>query len=163
MSGMLLVFGALTIKKIYDRAHLPPPDIVRSLSHDSLVLQNGQHLDTAKLQGRVVVVLSWASWCPSCSVKLQTLSELKKIYGERLEVLAVNRGEEKSTMNDYRAFAHLPENISYVEDPSDIYFKQVDGRSMPELIIFSKDGKIQSHLFDVPSLDELKSIIDRVL
>ena len=54
-------------------------------------------------------------------------------------------------------------NISYVEDPRDIYFKQVDGRSMPELIIFSKDGKIQSHLFDVPSLDEIKLLVERVL
>jgi thiol-disulfide isomerase/thioredoxin len=63
----------------------------------SLTDLNGHPLTTDQLDGRVVLVEFWATWCPPCRSTLQWLGELKQKYGDKIAVvaLAVESPEDK--------------------------------------------------------------------
>src|SRR6476620_5219558 len=45
---------------------------------------------------QIIVAYAWASWCPYCAAEMQALATLKKTYGEKIQILAINRAEPVS-------------------------------------------------------------------
>jgi len=44
---------------------------------------SGEPVDVASLRGRVVVVVFWASWCPSCRAEMAELNALRNAYADK--------------------------------------------------------------------------------
>jgi thiol-disulfide isomerase/thioredoxin len=61
-------------------AALPPLDL-RDIE--------GRRIESADLAGRVVIVEFWATWCPPCRSTLGWLGEVKRRYGDLVEVVTV--------------------------------------------------------------------------
>lgn len=99
--------------------------------------------------GKVMVVMSWASWCPQCVTDLQNLGNLAKEYnGRDVVFMAINRAEDRYTAERYlNTMPPLPGELRMILDDSDYYFMHSAGYAMPETIIFTADGAIalQSH------------------
>ncbi len=129
----------------------------------TLATEDGHSFDSTQLGKKPMVVATWATWCPSCTDMLTTLGAVKETFGDRVEIVAVNRKEEKSTIDSFRASVSLPKNITYVTDGADAYFKNSDGRSMPEIIIYDKDGKMHEHALAAMTKDELMKTLQNLL
>lgn len=129
----------------------------------TLTTEDGHSFDSTQLGKKPMIVATWATWCPSCTEMLVTLEKVKEIFGDRVEIIAVNRKEEKSTIDSFRAAFALPKNLTYVNDGSDAYFKNSDGRSMPEISIYDQNGNIREHALAAMSKDELTHILDDLL
>jgi|GEM_PF-3884796 len=129
----------------------------------ALTTEDGRGFDSTQLGKKPMIVATWATWCPSCSDMLTTLGAVKAAYGDRIEVIAVNRKEEKSTVDSFRAAVSLPKNITYVTDGADAYFKNSDGRSMPEIIIYDKEGKLREHALAALNKAEIIKILEDLL
>ena len=51
--------------------------------------QQGKPVTAAEVEGRVVLVEFWATWCPPCRSTLEWLSALQRQHGDRIAVLAL--------------------------------------------------------------------------
>jgi thiol-disulfide isomerase/thioredoxin len=62
----------------------------------------GRAVDLKAMQGRVLVVNFWATWCEPCRDEMPSLARLQeKLKGKPFEVLAVNYGESRSKVADF--------------------------------------------------------------
>jgi len=54
--------------------------------------------------GRVVLVNFWATWCPPCRVEIPELIQLKREYGDRLEIVGISEDDDppESVLNFVR-------------------------------------------------------------
>ncbi len=161
-SGLML-YGAFMLREYLGNRNTAQSEVIRTLSVPGLSLESGGSLDLGTLNGRVVVVVSWATWCPSCHQLLQDLDRAKERFGDKLEVVAVDRAEEPQVVRDYRKAFPLPGRITYVTDQDDAYFNTIEGRSMPELIIYDQEGGVVEHRIDVPSFDVLMTRLDGLI
>lgn len=65
-------------------------------------LLDGKSLPAAALQGKTVLVVFWATWCPSCQ---RELPELQKLYDRHrakgLEILALSVDADSFTVEEF--------------------------------------------------------------
>jgi thiol-disulfide isomerase/thioredoxin len=62
----------------------------------------GKSVSLRDLQGRVVLVNFWATWCGPCKEELPGLVRLRKtLAGKPFELVTVNDGESAETINRY--------------------------------------------------------------
>ncbi len=70
-------------------------DEARRQALAALPYMQGETLDAASLQDRVVVLTFFASWCPPCHVEFDYLNSLRQSYDERqVAIVAVNIFED---------------------------------------------------------------------
>lgn len=114
--------------------------------------------------GKIIVVMSWASWCPQCGNDLIELGKLTQEYKDKkVSILAVNRAEDKYSAQRFLDSVHPPTELRIVLDSSDYYFNHSDGYAMPETIIFNKDGSIALHQRGDINVSEVKQVLDDLL
>ncbi|MBZ5641521.1 MAG: TlpA family protein disulfide reductase [Acidobacteriia bacterium] len=54
----------------------------------------GKPVTNADWPGKVVLVNFWATWCPPCRMEIPELLELKKEYGDRLEIIGISEDDD---------------------------------------------------------------------
>ncbi len=61
-------------------------------------LTNGKSFVLSENKGKVVLINFWATWCGPCVEELPAIEKLQKEYGDKIEIVAVNYGEDKKTV-----------------------------------------------------------------
>lgn len=114
--------------------------------------------------GKIIVVSSWASWCPQCA---QDIGRLDKVAGEfkdkEVVFLAINRAENPYTAERFLNTFNKPEHVRIILDPGDHFFAENAGYAMPETIVYDKNGEVKSHQRGDLNTDELKKAIFEAL
>jgi len=107
----------------------------------TLPLLGGGNATLSAYKGKVVILSFWTTWCPSCQQMMPTLDRLyQRFRNQGLEVLAVNSGENASTVQRYiqtlgYTFPVLFDSNDRVSDIYDIYY-------LPTTFIIDTEGKI---------------------
>ena len=108
--------------------------------------RGGSVIDLAALQGKVVVVTFWGSWCGPCRRELPMLGKVQEVVGrEHLEVIAVNFKEPRRDFNAViRANKDL--DLTYVHDERGVISDRYGVTALPNMFIIGQDGLIaQTH------------------
>lgn len=72
------------------------------VSWPTIQLVDGARLEAPALDGRVVLVVFWATWCPLCRTELPELQRfLAAQRGGDIEVLAISLDEAPAEVRDY--------------------------------------------------------------
>jgi thiol-disulfide isomerase/thioredoxin len=108
----------------------------------SLSDTTGQHVELSELNGKLVLVNLWATWCEPCLREMPSLERLQSRIGERIAVLAVSedRGGNK-TVEPFVAKLGLKSVKVYIDPKSDVGHA-FGARGLPTSFLIDREGKV---------------------
>jgi thiol-disulfide isomerase/thioredoxin len=106
-----------------------------------VTLLDGRTLPASALEGRVVVVEIWASWCPFCKRQNPVLQQLYDAHGGRdLEMLTFSIDREPAKARAYMAEHKYTFPAAMAMAQSERWFGPREG--LPEVYVVGRDGRI---------------------
>lgn len=94
------------------------------------------------IDGKVVLVDFWASWCLPCKQSFPALNEINKGYATRgLVIVGVNVDEQRGAME--RFLKSTPAAFAIVRDAKQKLVAAVDAEAMPATVILDAAGKVR--------------------
>lgn len=160
---MMLVTG-LAAWAVAAVAMAAPTDAVRLDDETAAAIYALEHLDgaplPATLEGRVVVVTFFASWCPPCHVEFRQLEKIHAAYGERgVTVIAFNIFEAAGRFADGGERLGLfldkyqPDYPILAADDriADLFG---DVRRIPTVTVFDRTGEARLHFIHERGSDQ---------
>jgi thiol-disulfide isomerase/thioredoxin len=129
-----------------------------------LTLQNysGEEVDIAK-QNKPTVINSWAGWCSFCKKELKDFAQIQDKLKDKIKIIAINRAEEKQKAKGYTDNLGVTNDLIFLLDPKDKFYKQIGGFAMPETVLVNKNGEIVFHKRGPMDAEELKQKINKFL
>jgi thiol-disulfide isomerase/thioredoxin len=108
----------------------------------SLSDTTGQSVELSELQGKLVLVNLWATWCEPCLREMPSLERLQSRLGGRIAVLAVSedRGGNK-TVEPFIAKLGLKSVKIYIDPKSEVGHA-FGARGLPTSFVISREGKV---------------------
>jgi thiol-disulfide isomerase/thioredoxin len=108
----------------------------------------GRRLSRADLDGRVVLVELWATWCPPCRGTLRWVGDLKKRWGDRLAVVAIAVESEEPKVRRLAGELNLP--LTWVLGTPDLVRAFGDVSAVPTLLLFDRTGRSAAAFYGAP-------------
>ena len=94
-----------------------------------------------ELQGRIMLIDFWASWCAPCKESFPVMKELHEKFSTRgFVILAISVDEEKSAMQAFLKKNLVP--FAIVRDPAGKAPEAFGAGTMPTSFVIGADGKI---------------------
>ena len=144
----------------------PAPDVTLPvLKTDAARTAGVTELSLADLQGRVVIVNFWASWCGPCRIEQPDLNQVHALLPDT-EVVLIGVNIEDTAAN---ARAHLTEfDVGYLSlfDPVNELagrFSGVGARTIPTTIFLDLEGRVAARLLGLTDMREIVALADAVL
>jgi len=108
----------------------------------------GRRLSRRDLDGRVVLVELWATWCPPCRSTLHWVGDLKKRWGDRLAVVAIAVESDETKVRRLTGELNLP--LTWVIGTPDLVRAFGDVSAVPTLLLFDKTGRSAAAFYGAP-------------
>jgi thiol-disulfide isomerase/thioredoxin len=106
----------------------------------------GQKVDLRALQGRVVLVNFWATWCEPCIAEMPSMQRLReKLSGQPFEVLAVNYGESRPKVEAFLHKAGL--SLHVLLDPEKDAAEGWGAKGLPMSFLVDARGEVRYWVF----------------
>jgi thiol-disulfide isomerase/thioredoxin len=144
----------------------PAPDVTLPVLQTDAALAAGvTALSLADLQGRVVIVNFWASWCGPCRIEQPDLNQVHALLPDT-EVVLVGVNIEDTEAN---ALAHLDEfDVAYLSlfDPVNELagrFSGIGARTIPTTIFLDLEGRVAARLLGLTDTREIVALADAVI
>lgn len=103
---------------------------------------NGEKVTLSQLQGKIVLLDFWASWCTPCREELPMLDILQKTYGKHgFEVIAVNIDNKEENALKFLEKGRVGLRALWDKDKKVV--ASYDVNTMPTTFIIDKRGMIR--------------------
>ena len=107
---------------------------------------SGRAVDLHSLQGRVVLVNFWATWCEPCIAEMPSIARLRaNRSGRPFEVLAVNYGESRAKIQSFLEKEKL--DLTVLLDPDETAADAWGAKGLPMSFLVDANGKIRYWVF----------------
>ena len=143
----------------------PVPDVTLPVLPSDAALAAGEtELSLADLQGRVVVVNFWASWCGPCRIEQPDLNAVDALLPDD-EVVLVGVNIEDTEAN---ALVHLAEfDVPYLSvfDPVNELagrFEGIGARTIPSTVFVDTEGRVAARVLGLTDAREIAGLVDAV-
>jgi thiol-disulfide isomerase/thioredoxin len=104
----------------------------------SLQTPDGKSVDFSSSAGKVIILNSWATWCPPCLAEMPSLQSLYNDYGKKVDFYFVST-EEAETLRQFMARKNysFPVYMETTAAPAVLL-----SSALPTTFVISKTGKI---------------------
>jgi len=123
----------------------------------------GNNVSLEAFRGRPLVINSWAVWCPFCREELPDFARLQKEFGDDIVVIAIDRQETLGKAKGYTDELGITNDMLFLLDSSDSFYKSIGGFSMPETIFLNDNGEIVVHKRGPMGLDEMREHVAKII
>lgn len=104
------------------------------------------------VEGRVIWVDFWASWCVPCRRSFPWLNTMHRRYGpDGLQIIAVNLDKDRALADGF--LAEVPAEFSLRFDPAGGLAKQFGVQAMPSSYLLDADGTVLATHFGFKTAD----------
>jgi peroxiredoxin len=135
VSTFLAVYGqndTTTFTKVGDKA---PQFACRTI--------DGKTIDISKLQGKIIMINFFATWCGPCNIELPVLQKnIWEKYRNNQDFVLIILGREHSEKEVKEFVTKKNFTMPFAPDPGRAVFKLFASQSIPRNVIIGKDGKI---------------------
>ena len=141
------------------------PDLARAIMAPpfSVTTIDGQKISLDELQGKVVLIDFWATWCGPCREALPHMKEIaRKFQGQPLIVLSVSVDTDENKWRDFVAKNEMtwPQYLDHGFNGS--VAKSFNVNAIPHTFTIDADGILQDeHIGDAAIEGKLKKLIKR--
>ncbi|MGC9472006.1 MAG: TlpA family protein disulfide reductase [Bacteroidales bacterium] len=99
---------------------------------------DGREMLFSELEGEVIFLNFWATWCPPCIAEMPSIQNLYNEYGKQVQFVLVTR-EDVATVQDFldRNEYNLPVYFQEYREP-----ELFGSSSIPTTFILSRDGRV---------------------
>jgi peroxiredoxin len=104
---------------------------------------DGKTIDINKLQGKIIMINFFATWCPPCNLELPVLQKnVWEKYKNNPDFVLVILGREHNA-KEVRDFVESKKfTMPFAPDPRRAVFKLYASQSIPRNVVIGKDGRI---------------------
>lgn len=161
----LLLLGGVTYQ-VQQQTRLKNSDAAKTLGSEDEVQYatlSGEQVSFETFNGSIRIVNSWASWSPYSKAELPILEQIANEYKDRgVVVVAINRNEDHLRAEHFVRTLGTFEHMHILIDPDDAFYARMDGKAMPETMIFDAEGKTVAHIRGQIERDQVISILDQL-
>jgi thiol-disulfide isomerase/thioredoxin len=125
----------------------------------SLKNYSGNTVNLSDFSGKLLVLNSWAAWCPFCRQELLDFAEVQKEFGEQIVIIAIDRAEALETAKRYSDDLGVTDDLIFLLDRRDSFYQSIGGFSMPETVFVDGNGFIRDHKRGFMNIDEMRQRI----
>lgn len=109
------------------------------------------------------VINSWAAWCPFCVKELADLATVQKEFGERVVIIAIDRAETRKVVREFTDQLGISQDLVFLLDPNDSFYRAIGGFSMPETLFVKADGTVNFHKRGPMTVEEIRQRIQELM
>jgi len=103
---------------------------------------SGEMIQLNQLQGKPVLINFWATWCAPCVMEMPNIQKYYKEFDQQFEVLAVNAGEKKLTVEQFANALGI--EFPVLLDPDNKIQSLYRVRGYPTTYVLDADGIIRA-------------------
>ncbi len=140
-------------------AQLEKEDQARGQADFTLTDLQGKNWTLKSLQGKVVLVNFWATWCPPCRKEMPDLDSLYRRFKDQGLVILSISDEEVDKVKSY--LAEKPVTYPILLDPgrkvNDLF--RING--IPKSFVYDRDGKLVAQSIDMRTQKQFLEMLGR--
>lgn len=167
--ALLTIVGPQTSQQVREVSNpgnaTPIPDTVRvnePAPDFTGITSTGEEVTLSELQGRVVAINFWATWCGPCRVEMPALQAASEQYSEdEFVLLAVNAGESQRQVS--RFMDELGLTFIAIVDQEEVIVDQYLVRVFPTTIWIDENGLVTAEHFGPLSENLIQRYLDELL
>jgi peroxiredoxin len=124
--------------------------------------REGEPASLGQLEGRLVLVNFWATWCSPCRSEMPFLQQLYEDWpGDELVLLAVNVGESASDVSQFMQGYGF--SFTVLLDSKGNVARRYNVTGIPATFFIDKEGVIQNvHVGSFQSQAEIEAILSKI-
>lgn len=128
----------------------------------SLPDAKGSIVSLAEIEADIKIVNFWASWSPYSADELKAFNRIQSEYGGLVSVVALSRDTHPEDGKRFLIEKGIENNITFVYDRDDAYYKKVDGFAVPETLFLNEKGEIVKHQHGPITYEEIRFQVEEM-
>ncbi len=109
--------------------------------------RQGNKFSFPRTRSDITIVTLWASWSPFSAADFAILrTQLERYNDSQLSVILLNRKESLTSAERYLTEFSPPERAIVIIDEEDRYYQNVAGYTMPETMVYNRNGEVVLHV-----------------
>lgn len=135
-----------------------------TLADTSGTTLSGSHLRLSDLQGKVVVLNAWASWCYPCRSETPVLAALARSTTSRgIVFVGIDEQDDPGSARDFVATQHVPyESLADSDGQLLGALKLVSPNAIPSTLVLDRQGRVAARIIGPASRAELTALLDEL-
>lgn len=165
MSPRVLAVVAATVLALAGCASAPAAPAATSSAASTTLDFTGRTLDgapfdAATLAGTPTILWFWAPWCATCASQAFSVHDLKKEYGDRLNILGVAGLGGNAEMHEFVSDMEVG-NVPHLDDEAGAIWREFGVTQQSTYVIVDRAGSVvvNGYLDDLQLTSKVKDLV----